>query len=416
MKIKLFSAILLIMSASSLCADPSQQEALNSLQSQINALQSQIANMQNPANVIGLDTAIPFGTMSKVEMPLALIKARNTNTAPIVIGGQVEADVQYWNGTPLTTSSGQNYNTPDSSIAFTKLYLFTEANINENTIGLITLKNTLPANTVQFDRAFLMLGKLNPAAPLFVTVGMSYLPFGNFSGNGPLDNSLTTDMFRVSQTDQVSLNMGYGPFTFIGSMFNNNSTVNASIHYLFTGLFNKTIDGYSLALGTSYLTNIVGTSSGLGSAFHQMGSYSSSAPLQSNTNPAWDANFTFGKPIFSVLGEYVTTLRASTNQNQNVGKISAWLLGTTGKFSSYGTPYTWQLSYAKTTNMQNVPMPFDGNYAQNLKTATGFQNQWIGSIQGEYFQNVYIGPELTYGNLYNSAHTYTATLDATAYF
>ena len=66
--------------------------------------------------------------------------------------------------------------------------------------------------------------------------------------------------------------------------------------------------------------------------------------------------------------------------------------------------------------MQNVAMPLDGNYQDGLKTLIGFNHQWIGSIQGEYWKNVYVGPELTYGALYNGQNTYTAILDATAYF
>ncbi len=92
------------------------------------------------------------------------------------------------------------------------------------------------------------------------------------------------------------------------------------------------------------------------------------------------------------------------------------MLGLTGQFALFNSPYFWQVSYSKTANMQNVLMPLDGDYQDALKTTTGFKNQWIGSIQGEFWQNVYIGPEFTYGYLYNNAHTYTATLDATAYF
>lgn len=410
MKRKLLPVSLMLITAHAF-ADTTQA-TLAQLQNQINQLQTQINSLNPSTNLVATDSAVPFGTLSKVGMPLQLVKNRKINTAPLVFGGQIEADLQYWNGSTLSTSASKNYNAQNSSIALTKVYLFNEANINQNTIGFISLKNTLPNNSIVLDRAFLMLGQLNAGEPLFVTVGSTYLPFGNFSGNGPLNNALTTNLFRVSPTDQISANIGKGPFTLIGSMYQNNS-----INYLVTGLFNKNIYGYTLALGSSYLTNIVGTNSGIGNAFHAYGSTSSaSQPLQSSTNPAWDVNISFGKAPLSVLGEYATTLRASTDEDQSIGKLSAWMLGTAGKFAFENTPYNWQISYSKTANMQNIPMPFDGNFADNLKSATGFKNQWLGSIQGEYWKNAYIGPELGYDKLYSNAHTYTLTLDATAYF
>ena len=365
--------------------------------------------------MVSLDTGAPFGAMSKTETPLALIKARNINSAPWVLGGQLEADLQYWNGSNIHTTNNTTYNN-GSNVSLTKWYLFNQVNISKNAIGILSLKNSLPSYTVQIDRAFLMLGQLNTSQPLFVIAGYTYLPFGNFGANGPLDNNITTNMFRISPTDQVSLNAGTGHFTVIGTMFNNNSSVNNSINYLVTGLFNKTIEGYNLSAGNSYLTNIVGTNSGVGGAYHQAGSFSSTQPLQSATNPAWDINVSFGLAPLSIVGEYVTTLRSSTNQTQSVGKISAWMMGFTGKFAAVGTPYSWQLTYDKTRNMQNMPMPLDGDYAANLKTLTGYTYQWLGSIQGQYWKNVYLGPEISYGNLYNNTYAYTLTLDLTAYF
>lgn len=50
------------------------------------------------------------------------------------------------------------------------------------------------------------------------------------------------------------------------------------------------------------------------------------------------------------------------------------MLGFTGKFAAIGTAYDWQLTYNKTRNMQNIPIPFDGDYNQGLKTSTGFKN------------------------------------------
>ena len=221
-------------------------------------------------------------------------------------------------------------------------------------------------------------------------------------------------MFRVSPTNQVMATWGTGPVTVIGGMYSNNSTVNHSMNGLVTGLFSEAFNGINTSAGVSYLSNVAGTNSGVGNAYSTS---TSSTTLNGGNNGAYDVNFSVGIPLINVIGEYVSTVNSAYSNNVNVGIMSAWMLGTAGKFSALGTPYQWQVSYSQTQNMQNIPMPLDGDYQANLKSAVGFKNQWLGSLQGEFWQNVFIGPEVGYDTLYNSAgHTYTLTLDATAYF
>ncbi len=269
MKLKLVTASLFALTTSSLFADTNA--ALSALQAQINALQTQVNAMGTPAGGlgVGLDTASPFGTLSKVQMPLQLVKNRNSATPTVVLGGQLEADLQAWNGSNLTTHQGTPYGNGSSgtSVAFTKLYLFTEANLSQNALGFISLKNTLPSDSLAIDRAFLILGQLNNTSPLFVTLGSTYLPFGSFSGNGPLNNTLTTNVFRVSPTNQASAEGVFGPVTLVASAYNNSSSVNDSVNGLFSAYLNEKFGSMHYNFGASYLNNVVGTNSGLGSAF-----------------------------------------------------------------------------------------------------------------------------------------------------
>lgn len=406
MKLKMIS-LAMVLATGPLFADSSS--AVNQLQAQINALQAQINQLDQTnqtafSHVVGLDTADPFGTLSKVNMPLQLLKNRNQNPAALTLGGQIESDLQDWNGDAIQTHTKTQYE-QGSSVALTKMYLFTEANLGQDALGFISLKNGSD-NSVVVDRAFFMLGDLNSSTPLFVTAGSTYLPFGMFSGNGPLNNTLITNVYRVSPTNQVSGNAILGPVTVIASAYNNQSTVNNSMDGLFTLEFAKNIDQFHTNFGASYLSNMVGTASGLGAAFAQGAAH----------NPAWDANFNVGVKALSLLGEYASTVHGATIDKQNTSLLSSWMLGVSGQFSAWNSPYFWQLSDSETHNMQNVAMPLDGDFQEGLKTLTGFNHQWIGSIQGEYWKNVYVGPELTYGALYNGQDTYTATLDATAYF
>jgi hypothetical protein len=405
-KLKMISLAMLC-ATSSVFADSS--DSVSQLQMQINALQAQVNQLEQTnqsalSNQIGLDTADPFGTLSKVNMPLQLVKNRTQNSAPLTLGGQIETDLQYWNGNTIPTHATTQYE-QGSSVALTKLYLFTQANLGQDALGFISLKNGSNSSVV-VDRAFLMLGDLNSQTPLFLTAGSTYLPFGMFSGNGPLNNTLITNVYRVSPTNQVSGNAILGPVTLIASAYNNQSTVNNTMDGLFTLEFAKNMGQFHTQLGASYLSNIVGTASGLGGAFSEGAA----------DNPAWDANFNVGVSAISLLGEYASTVHGATIRNQNTSILSSWMLGVSGHFSLLDSPYFWQLSDSGTHNMQEVAMPLDGNFQEGLKTLTGFNHQWIGSVQGEYWKNVYVGPELTYGALYTGQDTYTATLDATAYF
>ncbi len=422
MKFNVFTLSILICTINWTFADNDttlqQQANLNQLQAQINTLQMQVNNLQpdSQSGVLGLDTAVPFGTLSKVQMPEALLTTRGNTPPALVLGGQVETDLQYWNGSNITTTSGTNYNANSSALSLSRVYLFNEANIGPHALGMISFINGRPSQNIQLDRAFLLLGNLNASHPFYITAGSTYLPFGAFSGNGPLDNALTTNLFRISPTDQLIANYGQGPFLVQAGTYSNNSTsVNNSINGLTSILFNDKIANIAVNLGASYLSNIVGTNSEAGVAFNN-GTASSTTPLNSSTNPAYDFNFSIGIAPFSVIGEYVSTLRSVNNNDVNVGTISSWMLGTVGKFALMSIPYNWQLSYSATRNLQNVPMALDGDYQQNYKYAS-IKNEWLASIQGEYWQNVYLGPELDYDDLYNNAgHTYTLTFDATAYF
>lgn len=404
MKLKLLS-ITMALAVSPLFAD--SQTALDQLQAQINTLQTQVNQMTSStatAQAVGLDTANPFGALSKVFMPLQLVKTREQGKS-LLLGGQIEGDLQYWDGDNLATSSGAQYDS-GSSVAATKVYLFTEANIGQNAMGFLSLKNG-SNNSVIVDRAFVMAGELNGSNPIFVTAGSTYLPFGLFVGNGPLNVTLTTDAFRVSPTNQLTANAVFGPVDFIASAYNNASTVNNSINGLFTVQFSKLINQMHYNFGASYLNNVVGTNSDVGSAF-----VAGSSP----SNPAWDANFNVGMKALSLIGEYVSTINGATIAREARGDLSSWVLGVNGGFECFSSPYFWQMSYSATHNMQNIATPLDGNFQNGLKTSVGLQHQWIGSLQGEYWTNVYLGPELTYGTLYNGQNTYSAILDMTAYF
>jgi hypothetical protein len=92
------------------------------------------------------------------------------------------------------------------------------------------------------------------------------------------------------------------------------------------------------------------------------------------------------------------------------------MLGEQSKFKVHQIPMLFQLSYSADANMKAIPMTYNANIPQNLKTAIGIQHQWLTSVVGEFWQNVWIGPEFVTAKLYTGQYSYTGTLDASAYF
>jgi len=411
----------LVLSSSAFAAN-TQQELYN-LQAQISQLNKQLASI--PTNIatastshVMTDSLIPLGAMSKVHFPYALLKAKNKLNAPLVMGGQLEADAQNWNGSYTFNTDSPNQR--GRALGFTKLYLFSVANLNPWATTVVTIKNSLPNNTVTLDRAYVSFGNL-AQNPWYLTVGNAFLPFGSFSGNGPLDNSLPTNSFRVNPTNQVMLGHNANGFDTDVGFYSGNFTNNAMHNYLanvsWTGALNT---NSTLNVAAGYINEVRGTSSGVGTAYINTCGSSTYGVCSANTltgsqTGAYDLNATYTLNQLSFLGELVATTANATINSQVVGKPSVWMLGTVYKHQILNKPTQFQLSYSQTRNMQTIQLPTAANYMQNLKI-TGIKSEWLASITPEVFNNLYIGPEFDYNHLYTGNNTWTLTVDATGYF
>lgn len=392
------------------------QQQLNSIQAQINQLNQQLTNQKYNSStpIITSDSKLPMAGLSKVHFAEAVLVNKDIYQAPLVIGGHLEGDAQTWNGSYTYNSNG-SFNQSGQSIAFTKLYLFTLANMNSWTTAVVTLKNNLPGNSIGFDRAFLNFGNLNKS-PWYLTVGNAFLPFGSFSGNGPLDNSLTTNTFRVNPTTQAMLGLNTHGFDSNLGVYSDNTFSNNGLHdFLFDTTWTHSLNSSTqLSLGGGYLNDVRGTSSGIGSAY-ALTTPSAVSPLSAGKTGAYDLNANLTINRISLLGEFVSTTQSATANNQNIGKPTVWMLGTVYKQTLWNWPTQFQLSYSQTKNMQNIQLPASADYAENLKI-TGIKSEWLASITSQVWKNLYVGPEFDYNHLYAGTNTWTLTLDGTAYF
>lgn len=404
-----------ILSLLSLGAYADEQASLNQLQAEINALNAQVQNKQMAmSSVVGLDTINPLGLMSKVQMPVYMLRAKDQLSNPIVVGAQFEADAQYTAGNTLPIKGGTTYGN-GSDIALSKIEPFIMSNINSETTGMFAFKNSLPiTNPPVMSRVFLIFGNLDKSH-WSLTTGATYLPFGNFAGNGLWDNALTTNLFRSALTDQVDVNYSNQWLIANAGGYSAGVVGATEVAFLANAIAQKTWHGMGMSLGTGYLSDVRGTNDSFGGAYALSGSSSLSQPLTGGTNPAYDISASFGPAYLTALSEFVTTGHGAQSLGQHVGTMNAWMLGEQSKLKIRGIYTQFQLSYSKTDNMNNIPMPFAGDIAQNLKTAVGIQHQWLGSVTGEFWNNIFIGPEFDYQHLYTGQRAYTTTLDVTAY-
>ncbi len=431
MKWRILSLAFLVSNiAPSAYADSNSPSALDALQSQINSLQNQISTL-NTSSVLSqyvmTDFSNPFGLLLDTHYALGVLQDKAVFTTPVVLGGNLEADLQTWGGSFSTSIPSQGTYQDGSAVSITAANLDTMANVNDWVTAFLAMQGNVGGNSGNpptFDKAFLLFGNLQKN-PLFVTVGEIYLPFGMFLGNGPWSNNLDTNAFQISKTNQLTLNFYQKGFYSSFAWFNtpadpdalNDFTYNLS--YVKSGTFNYTV-------GAGYLYDIRDTNSGVGAAYPQAGTggntTSSTNTVSGGRNGLFDVNASAGYGPVSLNGEFDLTETGATNLNgSDTGKMSAWNIAAGYGIILANIPTYFQVGYSATHNMNNISFPLAGMAYTAAQTQTtdsdeGIQHNWLVSMTNHFFNNVYMSPEYQYSTLYNGTHTWTLTYDISAYF
>lgn len=250
-------------------------------------------------------------------------------------------------------------------------------------------------------------------------IGRGYLPFGSFAGNGPWSNSITTNDFRIAQTDQVNLGYYQNGLSLNLAVANspsdttNNSTFTQNLeNFVYNLNYTKSYsNSFNYSVGASYLSDIRGLYPNVGGAYNSL--------LSGGKNGAYDLNGTIGFHQVSLNAEYVSTTKSAINPNgSDTGKLSSWM--TTLNYAPVlaGQVTVFSLGYSESYNMQNVPYYVSGMFKSAPLTGAGqgFKSQWIAYVQRPIVKNVYLGPEFDYAKTYDNLHTWTGTVDLSAYF
>ena len=394
------------------------EQDIQQLQQQINSLQQSInqASAQQSSKLskwISTDTAMPFGGMPDTAMAITLLKAKeNTLSAPVILGGELEFDTQYWDGaykvprSPYSTGTG-------SGIAVTTASLYTGANFNSWSQGLVNY--ALSGNQLTVPLALINFGNLL-VSPFYATVGDTYLPFGVFNDNGPWSNTLTTNLFRTDSTNQVTLGWDYNQWNANIGAYDSTDYRQELNDYVFNLNYNLTTNNNSYGVGMSYLTDVRGTNAVLGSSY-TTANPTPEQPLSGGANPALDLNADININAWGAALEYVSTLSKSVEVRNTSGNLmSTWDAGVTYSFNLAGLPTQYLLSYSATDHMNDIQMPLNGSAGNSVNSLIGIQQQWLTSIDIQVANNMYLGPEFTYDRMYNGAGTTVTTLDFSAYF
>lgn len=439
MKLRLLSLAIFASISAHTYADSAQDQAkLSALQTQLTSLQNQVkqldnSNINTPASPLSqwvmLDTSNPIGAMPYTSLPLTLLQAKSTLNAPLVIGGSLEADLQAWNGSFSTlANNGETYQ-KGTDLALTSANLFTMANINNWVTGFVSFQGNVGGgqnDAPVVDRAFFIIGNLQEN-PLFLTFGKTYLPFGLFQGNGAYANSLNTDAFRISQTNQIALNFYQDGLNTSLAAFNSKGNGSNINNFTYNIHYTHAISGWTYGLGAGYLNDIRGTNSGIGAAYPDSATSSPSIPSTHNINgprnAAYDFNASLAYGEYSLVGQYDTTKDGATATNgEKLGRLSVWNVTASYAPTLWNIPMNFHIGYSATHNMGTIPFPLVGMVSQSVQTAgngtnnSGMKNQWQLAFSGEVLNNVYLGPEFDYQHLYNSENTWAAVLDLMAYF
>jgi hypothetical protein len=364
------------------------------------------------------DSAAYFELLPNTTFQLALLqdKADFANHS-IAIGGYMESDLQYWNTQPLNATPTP-YQTVGSQFAVTQVNVDVMSNINEWTQAFVSYEGLNLTNTTQqtfkVEKAFLTVGNLQKA-PVYLTVGKTYIPFGVFGSNAPWASELGKTYVRSNEIPQVILGFFEQGLSSSLSVFSNSIKGDAANFALDMGYSYTINKSWNFAVGAGYLNDIRATNSAIGSAFS-----GDSPTLKSDgINPAIDVNAMVGYQIYALSAEYDQTLRNNyaTLNNANNGKIRTWYVsGSASPQVIMTQPTTFQLTYTGASGIKNIPTGLTNNFIQGATALNGVKRAWILSASQPVLANWMVGVEYQLARTYENANANVYTIDSSLFF
>ena len=434
---KLSVAVVLGLAASSVAVAANHpantDQKIAQLQQELQQLQAQINHVQGKGGVsvngtlaqsaasyhgggylhIASDETAPFDKLPSTSYALKLLQEKDLfANDKLVLGGYLQADAQLWRGNYSQEINGFRYHN-GSGIYLTTAKLYSMFNLNSWTTAIADLEADFTgSDALKIDRAFITFGNLSKA-PVYATIGQLHLTNGVYSGDGPWTNSLLHTAFRPGTTPQLMLGYYENGLSTNFEVLSKGNYRGSTPDFVMSFHYDKKLGKqWSYSFGAGFLNDIRGLGSSIGSAY-------TDGIMSGKTNGLWDVSGKVTYQQFGLYGEYNQTTSGVTYTatGDNTGLMSAYVIAGTYTPNLWGKSMPILVSYSRTHNMQNVPMGLSGRSVTSLTTPAGFKQEWIVATTREIMKNIYIGPEWAYQKLYNrEGHTWTATIDLSAYF
>lgn len=327
----------------------------------------------------------------------------------LILGGLAEGDAQYWWGHELVTTPRGIYQQGDG-LYLTQVTVDAAANFTDwSTLFLSVADSHIGrpgpnGNYVYLPNDFIVLGNLDQA-PIYLTLGISNIPFGVFAGSGTWDIPLTSTYFSPLQAPQLSLGFFKNNFNAAVTAYSGNVTHHNTFAYFLS--YQENIGNWSYGAGAGYLTYLTTDSTG-----NPTNNISRNSIPGQQMGAIKDVNANISYKQISLSGEYLTGEKTLTLNN---GSPQAYALTATYTPNIAGKDTPFGLAYSRSIHFRHIPTPLPG--ANTLETiAIGLRNAWACSVSRPIFRkNITLGLDFERSVSYENHHTYTGTLDLLVY-
>lgn len=368
---------------------------------------------QNSGHLV-LDSSkdVYFDQFSANQFSLQLLQNKKQfDNKDLVFGGSAQFDLQHWQGYRIETSPIGVYQ-QGTQVYFTQAQLDFMTNLmNDWTTIFVSAadshigQNGPDGNNVYLPQAFLLIGNLDKA-PIYLTLGIQDIPFGDFSGSGAWNTPLTADYFNPSQAPLGSLGFYKNNWNAVITEYDDQS--NYVYHTVYTLLYSNTVKKFSYGFGAGYLTHLASNSTG--NAANNQNRYRVSVPF--NLGNVSDLNANVGYGPVTLTGEYLKGSN-TVSINRHIPKA----LGETISYrhSFFGKDATFSFGYSNSINLRDVPTALSGEDGVPL-ALSGIRNGWaVGATRNIISDRFTLGLNAERDVLYSHKQTYTYTMDLMAY-
>lgn len=351
------------------------------------------------------NNTVPIGQLPSNLFASSILNQRGYfDDYSIFFGGFIQADAQAWNGTQVTMRNGGTFDGNGEDIYLTSATLYFLSNLGHYVTASLDF-NADQNDNYSLQDAFVIFGNLD-TTPVFVSVGKYRPSVGSYGGGGPWTNSITANMFRPLRVTNAAVN-------YKGETANANFTLlDADNHATFSMAYFDAvkIDNFAqVGFNVGYMHDIRGASSRFNFINDRVGEF--------NVDTAWNfSNIPYLPGSVNFGAGWATTTTQSTQFNgYSNAYAGAFTVQAAYGFEFFGKGQNINASYGHSYNADNIPMPLSAG-GSAFKTMSGIKDQILISTQRSLFDdNVLLGPEYSWQNLYNGQHMNTFTLDLSVY-